>query len=454
MYALKTHCLVHTGEEPYECQVCKRKFTLQSRLKRHSIVHSDKKPFVCTLCNKGFARSDSLKEHYLSHTGEKIHECSHCQKKFTHSSHLKRHIAIHDGLKPYECDTCGKCFSQFGHLKNHHKTHSENSFDTEKLHKCDVCEKMFKRKSSLKRHLEIHTNVKPFECEFCDKSYSRSCSLKIHYLTHTKELPHACDLCDKKYASKSTLRFHYLMHAQEKSHTCSVCQKGFTTRSVMKRHELIHKSEKYSCTIGQLSGWSHSQMLIIAKLKLEGNARKVYEASLQNDKELTYEKFKEAMTSHFKETPPFATEFAKFSSAVQFEFENGKDFSIRVQDPSSFAEVVDFALRVESSFEVASPNVNVISQTDSNAVEGVKEGFTKTLDLVLKQLEHLNTRIDELDKQKDIPENNYTNQPPSQRRDRKPLKCFYCGRLGHIAPECQRKRRDYQQRGLQTILIS
>ncbi|GIZ00857.1 retrotrans_gag domain-containing protein [Caerostris extrusa] len=83
--------------------------------------------------------------------------------------------------------------------------------------------------------------------------------------------------------------------------------------------------------IGQLSGWSHSQMLIIAKLKMEGNARKVYEASLQNDKELTYEKFKEAMTSHFKETPPFATEFAKFSSAVQFEFENVKDFSIRVQ---------------------------------------------------------------------------------------------------------------------------
>ncbi|GIY34841.1 retrovirus-related Pol polyprotein from transposon 297 [Caerostris extrusa] len=188
------------------------------------------------------------------------------------------------------------------------------------------------------------------------------------------------------------------------------------------------------------------------------------------------------MTSHFKETPPFATEFGKFSSAVQFEFENVKDFSIRVQglsqkclesdsktkrfqrvskrnfffskfisglkaniraqvliaDPSSFAEAVDFALRVERSFDVASPNVNVISHTDSNAVEGVKEGFTKTLDLVLKQLEHLNTRIDELDKQ-DIPENNYTNQPPSQRRDRKPLKCFYCGRLGHIASECQRK---------------
>ncbi|GIX81367.1 uncharacterized protein CDAR_2221, partial [Caerostris darwini] len=83
--------------------------------------------------------------------------------------------------------------------------------------------------------------------------------------------------------------------------------------------------------IGQLSGWSYSQILIIAKLKLEGNARKVYEVSLQNDKELTYEKFKEAMTSHCKETPPFATEFAKFSSVVQFEFENIKDFSIRAQ---------------------------------------------------------------------------------------------------------------------------
>ncbi|GIY06130.1 retrovirus-related Pol polyprotein from transposon 297 [Caerostris extrusa] len=213
----------------------------------------------------------------------------------------------------------------------------------------------------------------------------------------------------------------------------------------------------------------------------------------KNDKELAYEKFKEAMTSHFKETPPLATEFAKFSSAVQFEFENVKDFSIRVQglsqkclesdsenekvsevfkekllskfisglkaniraqvlitNPFSFVEAVDFALRVERSFEIASPNVNVISQAHSNTVEGVKEGFTKTLDLVLKQLEHLNTRIDELDKQKDIPENNYTNQPPSQRRDRKPLKCFYRGRLGPIVSECQRKkRRDYQHGGQQ-----
>ncbi|GIX96072.1 hypothetical protein CDAR_495951 [Caerostris darwini] len=38
-------------------------------------------------------------------------------------------------------------------------------------------------------------------------------------------------------------------------------------------------------------------------------------------------------------------------------------------------------------------------------------------------------------------ENNDKNQPPSQRRDRKPLKYFYCGRLGHIASECERKRR-------------
>ncbi|GIY15114.1 hypothetical protein CDAR_102471 [Caerostris darwini] len=79
-----------------------------------------------------------------------------------------------------------------------------------------------------------------------------------------------------------------------------------------------------------------------------------------------------------------------------------------------------FALRVERSFEVASPNADVIFQADSNAVEGIKNGFTKILDLVLKQLEHVNTRIDELDKQKDIPENSYKNQPPSQRRDRNP----------------------------------
>ncbi|GIX98570.1 reverse transcriptase [Caerostris extrusa] len=137
--------------------------------------------------------------------------------------------------------------------------------------------------------------------------------------------------------------------------------------------------------IGQLSGWSHSQMLIIAKLKMEGNARK----SLQNVKELTYEKFKEAMTSLFKETPPFCNRVCQVflsqnevsegfkEKLLLSKFISGLKGNIRTQvliaDPSSFAEAVDFASRVERSFEVASPNVNVISQTDSNAPLNVRE---------------------------------------------------------------------------------
>ncbi|GBN40369.1 hypothetical protein AVEN_205892-1 [Araneus ventricosus] len=156
---------------------------------------------------------------------------------------------------------------------------------------------------------------------------------------------------------------------------------------------------------GKLSGWNDEQLFIITNIKLEGNARKYFESSLQSP-DINYKKLKECMLSHFTDSQSFSTDFAKFSSAKQYDMESVKDYSVRmeglahksfvahcanseekisdsfkeklllsqfisglrqkikapvmIENPSTFSEAVEFATRVEKSQELLTPNVNVV----------------------------------------------------------------------------------------------
>ena len=61
--SLQRHSLIHTGEKPYECDVCHKIFSKSNNLQRHTIIHIDKKPhrntrdnlYKCDLCDKAFS---------------------------------------------------------------------------------------------------------------------------------------------------------------------------------------------------------------------------------------------------------------------------------------------------------------------------------------------------------------------------------------------------------------
>ncbi|XP_030631454.1 zinc finger and BTB domain-containing protein 41 [Chanos chanos] len=253
----ESHTRVHTGEKPFQCDICLQRYSTKSNLTVHKKKHASDAPIPrkdhkCPFCNKLHASRKTLAKHVRRFHPDHVQEflslrkrksegwkCDICHKSFTRRPHLEEHMILHSQDRPFKCAYCDDYFkSRFARLKHQEKYHL-GPFP------CDICGRQFNDTGNRKRHIECtHGGKRKWTCFLCGKSVRERTTLREHLRIHSGEKPHLCSICGQSFRHGSSYRLHLRVHHDDKRYECDECGKTFIRHDHLTKHRKIHSGEK------------------------------------------------------------------------------------------------------------------------------------------------------------------------------------------------------------------
>ncbi|KAL6104237.1 zbtb41 [Pungitius sinensis] len=254
----QSHTRVHTGEKPFQCDICLQHYSTKSNLTVHKKkMHASDAPFrkkehKCPFCNKLHASKKTLAKHVKRFHPDHVQEfltkrkrksegwkCAICLKTFTRRPHLQEHMILHTQDRPFKCSFCDEYFrSRFARLKHQEKFHL-GPFP------CEICGRQFNDTCNRKRHIECtHGGKRKWTCFVCGKSVRERTTLREHLRIHSGEKPHLCSICGQSFRHGSSYRLHLRVHHDDKRYECDECGKTFIRHDHLTKHQKVHSGEK------------------------------------------------------------------------------------------------------------------------------------------------------------------------------------------------------------------
>ncbi|XP_055839665.1 enolase-phosphatase E1 [Episyrphus balteatus] len=145
------------------CNVCNE--TLNSREELRDHKKQNHSSFDCELCGRKFKMQSSLKTHMEKHTSLKILNCEPCNMHFPNKTERRRHMqeAHKDTVAQFSCEKCKRAFTSETRLQKHTESNCPG-FDTSQKKRGDL--------ESLSMGKDLFKCVAPLTTTYWSDSFS------------------------------------------------------------------------------------------------------------------------------------------------------------------------------------------------------------------------------------------------------------------------------------------